>query len=122
MGLNVKLERQCPLLKVTVSGVESFEQSTRLTDLMQAECLSCGCDLILIDVNGVEMRPGPSNNYELARYLSQKPLSSFARRLAVVHSPERSFPVRFFEEACQSRGLNVRAFLNADDALMWLKE
>jgi len=122
VALKVRLERQSSLLKVTVSGEETFEENKRVIELMQAECLAHGCNLILMDVNGVALHPGTSNNYELARYLSQKPLSSFARRLAVVYGPERSFAVRFFEEACQNRGVNVRAFLNANDAVKWLTE
>jgi hypothetical protein len=122
MTLAVRIEPQTPILKMTVSGEETLRDSKRLTETMQAKCLTHGCDLILVDINGVALRPGTSNNYELAQYLSQKPFSSFARRLAFVHGPERSFSANFFEEACQNRGVNVRAFLNADDAIKWLTE
>ena len=120
MALDVRIERQPVFLKVVVSGDENLKENRRVTEVIQAECLANCYDLILMDVNGVALRPGTSNNYELARYLSQKPFRSFARRLAVVHGPEREFSVRFFEEACQNRGVDVRAFLNADDAIKWL--
>jgi hypothetical protein len=120
MALDVRFEWQPPLLKVFVSGEETLEDNKHLTELIQRECLAHGCDLILMDVQSVGLRPGTSNNYELARYLADKPLKSFARRLAVVHGPERSFSTRFFAEACQNLGVDAEAFLDADDAAEWL--
>ena len=60
--------------------------------------------------------------YELAKQLSEIGFTRSIRRLAFVYGSELDELASFFEIACQNRGVNIRAFVDADAATKWLAE
>lgn len=80
------------------------------------------CLLVLTDLREMTVTPSILNVYDSINMFEKMGIDNRTSEALIL--PENKFVeknIRFYENACQNRGYNVRIFYNREDALQWLK-
>lgn len=77
--------------------------------------------LVLTDLSDMVITPSILNVYDAINMFETLGIDKRTTEALII--PENKFAlenVKFYENACQNRGFNVKLFTNRDDALKWL--
>ena len=118
MGVQHQIEQMPGYLVAKFSGAGMAEDVWRQYDSLAEHCNRTNKDKLLIDITEAQAEISLWDRY----FLGDRAQIFACRRIKVagVDRPERIDPQRFAEMVAQNRGVNARAFTNAEDALEWL--
>ncbi len=80
------------------------------------------CLLVLTDLREMKVTPSILNVYDSINMFEKMGIDTRTSEALII--PRNKFVednVKFYENACQNRGYNVRIFYNREDAITWLK-
>jgi hypothetical protein len=98
----------------------TYSEAAYKTFVVQSlqSCIDAGRDLLFVDISALSgFHPNPMQRYEMGRLGSQ--FASQLTRVAVFGTP-RQIEDQFGALVAQNRGLNIRAFVDREEALRWL--
>ncbi|HRJ86025.1 MAG TPA: hypothetical protein PK753_10160 [Ignavibacteria bacterium] len=81
------------------------------------------CLLVLTDLREMKVTPSILNVYDSINMFEKMGIDTRTSEALII--PRNKFVednVKFYENACQNRGYNVRIFYNREDAITWLKQ
>ena len=81
------------------------------------------CLLVLTDLREMKVTPSFLNVYASINMFEKMGIDTRTSEALII--PRNKFVednVKFYENACQNRGYNVRIFYNREDAITWLKQ
>lgn len=109
-------------IEVTYSGtVTDIEYKSAILEFVKFNSEK-KCLLVLTDLREMTVTPSILNVYDSINMFEKMGIDSRTSEALIL--PENKFVeknIRFYENACQNRGYNVRIFYNREDALTWLK-
>lgn len=108
-------------LVARVSGRQTLQDNRALVEELVSACLAHKLEKILVDLTGLVGQPGTMSDYQLAIFAVQKGLPEI-KKIALITTPGNLRHTEFFETTARNRGLNVRAFLEGEDARAWICE
>ncbi|HVE38791.1 MAG TPA: hypothetical protein VNM14_02815 [Planctomycetota bacterium] len=101
------------------NGTWTLDELPGLLAVIQKECGTRGCPLLLIDLRALK-------NNEISTFerfkigLGAASLAGGVQRMATLARPDQIDPQRFGETVARNRGLNTRIFGEQEKALAWL--
>jgi len=81
------------------------------------------CLLVLTNLLEMKVTPSILNVYDSINMFEKMGIDTRTSEALII--PRNKFVednVKFYENACQNRGYNVRIFYNREDAITWLKQ
>jgi hypothetical protein len=121
LNYQVELIVEKDYLKGTVSGRQTFIDNENLVLMLLEKCVELRLNKVLLDMTGMVGQPGTFSDFQLANFAVEKGLPEI-KKVALVAAPENFKHTQFFETVSSNRGLNVRAFVDMDEALAWVNE
>jgi hypothetical protein len=119
MPTNVKIIHAHDFVRATPGGVLDRAASEQLlSDIARASAALYEFQ-ILLDTRRALVVLDSADLWMLARKVTEQ-YRALMRKTAVLCPTERFNHARFFAMCTQSEGLNVRAFVNYEDAMEWL--
>ncbi len=121
MSYKMSIKKESDFLHINVTGVQSRETVTAIAwDVLEA-CEENEVSKVLVDVREMTGRLVGLDAYEVSALefpkLQEK---GILKRAAVIDLEENSENSRFFETVAVNRGINIRIFSSADEAVDWL--
>lgn len=105
----------------TLEGVRRTDALLNAAAETAAACRTAGCDRLVIDIRSMRGALDAVEVYDVAG--RELPRSQDVRRIvrtAVLDTADNLDRVRFFETVAVNRGLTVRFFTDADQAVAWV--
>lgn len=121
MNYEVEIIIEEDYLKGIVSGHQTHIDNEEMILELLALCREHDLKKVLLDMTGLYGQPGTFSDFQLANFAVDRGLPGI-KRVALVAAPENFEHTQFFETASQNRGLNVRAFVDLDEAVIWITE
>jgi hypothetical protein len=106
-------------LMLIVAGEQSLDANKALVIMIIESCVEHQLNKVVVDIRGFEGQPGVISDYELANFSVEKGLSVL-KKAALVYRKENHEFTSFFETVAINRGLNVKIFLEPDEAVGWI--
>lgn len=125
MSIHFETSIDAGTLKVRTWGRDSsLEEVKRYGMTVFETCLDRGCNKLLLDERALKYELDILDTYKLAEFYSEQMvrLKQQVIKAAIVCDPKYLKDAVFWEDCSVNRGLFVKAFTSADDALLWLEE
>jgi hypothetical protein len=120
MSYKTETEIKSSYVYAYVSGEQSFENHKELALYLSGVCAKENKDRVMINIRGIYgQSPGSIKDFQLAQFL-QVLLGQTIRKIAVIYLPENEQYIRFFETAARNHGIDLRVFLDVEEASGWL--
>ena len=108
-------------LKLIVSGEQTHEDNRALVVKIIESCVEHKLGQVVVDIRGLRGQPGVISDYELATFSVEQGLSVI-KKAALVYRQENYEFTSFFETVAINRGLNVKIFVEEDEAVAWITQ
>jgi len=106
-------------LRAQLSGTWNVDEFPSHVDLIAKECQERKQTLLLIDFASlIWNRVSTLDRYRMGQGAEQ--LAGKVARVAVLARTDQIDPGRFGERVARNRGINVKVFINLDEARHWL--
>jgi hypothetical protein len=119
MNTAIEVIQEVNCLRLEIHGVLNLESAQKATTTAIQKCFETSCLLVLVDITKVDFRLNIIDAYQLAIWLREQ-IKQFYPRIAIVTIQENLLPDRFFEVVTRNRGIDLRTFLDFDNARTWL--
>lgn len=121
MSYTIQKETKRGYVKLVVSGEQTLVDNRSLISTAINACSEQKTHKVLVDIRGLVGQPGTFADYELAEQAAQE-VQGLVTKAALVHRPETKEYTSFFVTVSRNFGLNVRAFIDEQEAIRWFKE
>ena len=123
MPYSIKFETSPERIEVKYSGtVTNEEYKQAISDFVNFN-KDKNCLLVLTDLTEMKVTPSILNVYNSINTFEKMGIdNSTCEALILEQNKFVESSIKFYENACQNRGYNVRIFYNRDDAIQWLKQ
>lgn len=120
MAIEVSFEKENDLLRVTTSGIdESIEEVKEYAMKIIDAATSFACTRILCDERYLRYKLSVTETFDYAKFVSET--APRIGKVAIVCQSAGINDAEFWENVTVNRGLMVKAFINIEDAEIWLK-
>lgn len=109
-------------IEVTYSGTVTDDEYRRAIGEFIKFNSEKNCLLVLTDLREMTVTPSILNVYDSVNLFEKMGIDNRTSEALILQ--ENKFVeknIKFYENACQNRGYNVRIFYNREDAIAWLK-
>jgi len=121
MEYQIKFERKPAYLHAAVTGQNSRENVTRYLEEILGECVTRGCQQVLIEECLEGPRLGTADVYRIVTEGSDK-ARGVLRLIAFVDVNSEGNNMRFAEDVAVNRSLTVSVFKTVAEAEKWLEQ
>ena len=123
MSGEISYEKRGDILWGTATGDRDMDTIMKYSAEVMAGCAREKTPRVLIDVRGLKGQLSSIEVFDLpSTYFLKIRDRSVLTHLAMIDFPESQDQLSFLEYAAKSRGLNIRVFIDVEEALLWLKE
>lgn len=122
MPYSIKFEISPERIEVNYSGtVTDEEYKQAISDFVNFN-KDKNCLLVLTDLREMKVTPSILNVYNSINTFEKMGIDNRTSEALILEKNKFvESNIKFYENACQNRGYNVRIFYNSDDAIHWLK-
>lgn len=122
MPYSIKFEISPRRIEVEYSGtVTDDEFNQAINDFVNFN-KDKNCLLVLTDLTEMKVTPSILNVYNSINTFEKMGIDNRTSEALILEQNKFvESNIKFYENACQNRGYNVRIFYNREDALKWLK-
>lgn len=101
---------------------DDLEEVKRYGMAIVAACLESGCNKALLDERALQYNLSVTDTYQLADYYSGQLRKLLPKIIKTAIVCDRKFmqDAAFWEDCAVNRGLHVKTFSSADQAVLWL--
>jgi hypothetical protein len=118
MPYNLHIVQPSDFIRLDARGKPDLVESRRALEGIAKLCVERGTDCALLDVRNVKGNMSLTDLYTLAKTFNEMGFNE-KHRLAVLHRYEAGERAEMFAMFASSRGWNVRAFENYEQAIEW---
>ena len=120
MPLDYSIEADGGLLTVTTKGFDdNIDEAVKYGEDIIRQCFEKNCRMILVDESQVAAVLDPVSQYEMVQRL--KSLIPYELSIALLANIDHYQDTSFGGMVAENRGINVKVFTSAQDALAWLR-
>ena len=123
MSWKIEFVKEDGILHLKAEGVMNIDLIKQMSSQAIGYAVEYGTNKYLVDLRKMVPEVSTMNIHDLPKILRDFGLT-LRSRIAVLFSPssEKKEDFSFFETVSLNRGLQVRLFMDPDEALQWLKD
>jgi hypothetical protein len=114
----IEIQNKGAYLLVDYSGDFTLEGAKECIDSYVDACAEQNCSRVLLDTRKMTGRLGIMDRYKMGRYAIKTKVQEI--RTAMIGTKSYVLPDRFLENVASNLGVDVKVFLDTDEALKWL--
>jgi hypothetical protein len=119
MVYDISIDVKDGFLQVVVKGKASLPDNIDLQKKVGQACQEHKVTRVLVDIRELKKPTSISEIYQFGKE-SEQNLRDVSIKAAVLHDMDRKEHESFLETTMKNRGVNLRSFLNEEEAIKWL--
>jgi hypothetical protein len=119
MEHTIEIQNKGDYLLVDYTGDFTLEGAKECIDRYVEACSEQSCARVLLDTRKMTGRLGIMDRYKMGRYAIKTKVQKI--RTALIGTKTYVLPDRFLENVATNLGVDVKVFLDPDEALEWLR-